>query len=150
MKLLRWVLPLVLFVPFAQFTQAQSDDWGIVKQLPQGQKVKVVTADRKSHQGAVQSVTDNSIQLENGFTAAKQDVRIVLIGHGGHHLRNAVIGAGIGAGTGAGVGAAFDSQSGFWGNNGVKVGVPAFAVVGLAIGAVIPSHGRWHEVYRAR
>ena len=151
MRLRHWILPLVLCIPIIQVAPAQSDDWGGVKQLPQGQKIKVVTADGRSHQGAVRSVTDDAIQLENNFTAAKQDVRRVQIRHGGHRVRNALIGAGVGAGAGAAIGARLDSKNnGFVGNYGVAIGTPAFAGVGPLIGAVLPSHGRWHEVYRVR
>ena len=150
MRLRHWILPLVLCVLILQKAPAQNNDWGVVKQLPQGQKIKLVTADRKSHQGAVQSVTDDSIQLENGFTAARQDVRRVLIQSGGHRGRNALIGGAIGAGVGLGIGAGIDSGLGGYSRNGGKeVATPAFAVVGIVIGALLPSHG-WHEVYRGR
>lgn len=148
MKLRYWILPLVLFVPLAQISPAQGDDWVVVKQLPHGQKVKVVTADGKSHQGAVESVTDDAIHLENNFTAQKQDVRRVLMHSGGHRGRHALIGAAIGAGAGLVTGAALDSGSkGFFGKAGIAIATPGFAAVGLLIGLALPSHGKWHEVY---
>ncbi|MGB6975295.1 MAG: hypothetical protein WBD67_11485 [Terracidiphilus sp.] len=152
MKLRYWILPLLLLAPLAQISQAQNDDWPVVKQLPHGQKIKVVTADGKSHKGAVESVTDDSILLKNNQTFKKQDVRQVLMRKGGHRGRNALIGAAIGAAAGLGIGAALDSggkgEIVNFGNKGIAIATPGLAAVGLLIGAALPSHGKWFEVYR--
>lgn len=146
MKIRVWILPVVLCALFAQQALAQSDDWGVVEQLKQGQPVKITTLNGKSHAGAVQSVTDHSIQLENNFSAGRQDVRRVQIRSGGHRGRNAAIGAAIGAGAGAGIGASLHS---YGENKVIGIGAAGFAGVGLLIGLAVPSHG-YHEVYRRK
>lgn len=148
MKLRAWILPLILFFPFAQISLAQNEDWGVVKQLPQGQKVKVVTTDGKSHTSALESVTDDSIQLKN-FTASKQDVKQVLMLSGGHRGRHALIGAAIGAGVGLGIGVKLDDDS-YTQNKAKEIAIPGLAALGALIGVALPSHGKWREVYRGK
>lgn len=151
MNLRRWILPIAIFVSLSQLSFAQTDDWAIVKQLSSGQKVKVVTADGKSHVGDVQLVTDDAIRIGNDQTIQKQEVRRVQLQIPGHRGRNVLIGAGIGAGVGLGLGAAAGCGKGDWcfvsRGQAIAVGAPLFAGIGAGIGAFLPSHARWHEVY---
>jgi hypothetical protein len=148
------VFMLLGIVLASQFSLAQRGDWENVKQLPQGQDVKVRLLNGKSYRGPIQSVTDDRIILGSGQSVQKPDVQKVLSKGRSHRGRHALIGAGIGAAAGLGFGAAVDNdctKTSFFctGNSGKAIATPLFAVVGLAIGAALPS-SRWHEVYRGK
>lgn len=149
-----WTLLIAGFVLASRFSVAQDSDWESVKQLPQGQEVKVVVDGGRSYRGTLQSITDDVIELGNDHAVPRRAVRRVLSKNRGHRGRNALIGAAIGGGAGLGVGAAVDngcSRTSFFctGNRGKAIATPLFGILGLAIGAALPS-GSWHEVYRSK
>jgi hypothetical protein len=155
MSLRRWILPIAVFVALSQVSFAQTNDWATVKLLLPSQKVKVMTADGKSYAGSIQSVTDDSIRIGKNQLIQKQDVRQILLRTPGHRGRNALIGAGIGAAVGLGVGAATGcGKNGNWcfvsRGEAIAVLTPFFGGAGAGIGALLPSHGGWHEVYRSK
>jgi hypothetical protein len=132
---------------------AQSSDWEGVKRLSSGRQVKIVLGNGTSYKGHVRSVDENSLALESGRIAVKQEIKRVLIKTGGHRGKHALIGGAIGAAAGLGVGAGIDSgcnRSSFTictGNLGKAVLTPAFGLIGLGIGALLPAGG-WQEIYR--
>lgn len=132
----------------------QDVGWVTVKQLAPGEQVKIVLNGGKSHRGVLQSVGDDAIAIGTGESFQKQDVRRVLVKKRGHRGRNALIGLGIGAAAGLASGAAIDSDCSktsiiCTGNRGKAILTPVFGVLGLGIGAVVPSGG-WREVYKAQ
>ncbi len=130
---------------------AQSGDWDGVKQLSPGRQVKIALRNGTSYKGQLRSADDNSIVLESGKAVAKQDVKRVLTKTRGHRGKHALIGGGIGAAAGLGVGAGIDANcSSFCFHNlGKAVLTPAFAIIGLGVGALLPAGG-WQEIYRSR
>ena len=126
--------------------------WNFVRALPAGSEVQI-TAGARTVRGKIDRVTDDALALTSGkghemFT--RPEVSRAWVKKPGHRKRNALIGLGIGAGAGLGVGLAASSCSGIGciGSSAVEIGAPvALAVVGTAVGAVIPTGG-WREVYR--
>ena len=149
MRLRRWILLFSILLPLSQVSLAQTNDWAVVSQLSPQQKVKVVTYDGKSHVGTVALVTPDSIQLGKDQVIPKQDVQQVLLWSPGHHGRNALIGLASGAGFGLAFGTACGGQYAFVSKGQcMAVGAPLFGGLGAGIGAALPSHGQWREVYR--
>ena len=148
----RWSLLLTVLISLSKISYAQSTDWAIVMNLVPGQKVQVGTKDGKSYVGKVQSITDDELRIGKDQSLAKQDVQRVRLWSSGHHGRNALIGLGVGAGTGAIFGAASCGGNDAWFSRGqcVAVSAPLFGGLGAAIGALVPSHGKWREVYEVK
>lgn len=145
------VLPIALFFALCQLSFGQTHDWATVKLLLPGQNVKVVTADGRSRAGSVRSVSEDSIQLGK-HSIRKEDVRQVLLRAPGHRGRHALIGLGIGAGAGVGLGFATPlPENDTWDSRGQEIAfaVPFCAAIGAGIGALLPAHRAWHEVYRS-
>lgn len=152
MRQLRWLLPLVILLFFSQLSPAQTNEWAVMKQLLPNQKVKIKAADGKSHVGKVVSVTDDAVQIGKDQPIQKQDVEQVFLWSAGHHARNALIGLGAGAGTGVVIGAASCGGKGAWFGRGqcIAVAAPLLGGLGAGLGALVPSSGKWREVYRSR
>jgi hypothetical protein len=151
MCLRRWIIPIAILVSLSRIALAQSSDWAIVKQLLPGQKVDVDTADGKSYVGKVQSVTDDAIRIGKNRLLQKQDVLQVLLLSPGHRGRNTLIGLGVGAGLGVAVGMSCTGTGGIIDPNKkvcVAMFAPVFGGIGAGIGFLLPSHARWHEIYR--
>lgn len=143
-----WAAAVVLISPRLA---AQTSEWAVVKQLAPDQKVQVQSTDGKSHAGRVTSVTDDGVRIGKKEWIQKQDVQRVLLWHPGHHGRNTLIGLGIGAGAGIGVGATCGGRDAFFSKGQcMALSVPMLGGIGAGIGAVIPSRGRWNEVYRSK
>lgn len=150
MCLTRWILALAVLTSLSPISLAQTSDWAVVNQLVSGQKVKVQTADGNSHVGTVESVTGDAILIAKNQSFQRQDVRQVLLWSPGHHGRNTLIGLGIGAGFGVAAGASCNSKNSIVSRGEcIAVGAPFFGGIGAGIGALLPSRGKWHEVYRA-
>ena len=149
----KMVLTLLRVAIITQLSAAQSGTWESVKQLPQGQEVKVVLNHGKSYRGILQSASDESVVVSSSGgsqTFGQQDVRRVLSRSRGHRGRHILIGLGLGAGAGLGVGAGIDGGQGrgaWFPNAGKEIFTPVGAVLGAVIGAALPASG-WHEVYR--
>lgn len=146
----RWILMVAVLISLSQISFAQTSDWAVINQLS-GQKVRVETADGKSHVGNVQSVSGDTIGIGKNELIRKQDVQHVLLWSAGHHGRNALIGLAIGAGVGSvAFGAACGREASFISRGEcIAVGAPFFGGLGAGIGALLPSRGKWHEVYRS-
>jgi hypothetical protein len=143
----RWVSLFAVLLMLSQAVLAQTGEWAVLRQLLPGQKVKVETSGGKSYVGSVQSVTDDLIQLGKNDVIGRADVQRVLLWSPGHHGRNALIGLGIGAGFGVAAGLSCGKDAIVSKGQCMAVGAPFFGGVGAGIGALLPSHGKWHEVY---
>jgi hypothetical protein len=137
--------------------QAQPD-WPSVKNLAPGIEIRVTTMDGRKVGGGLRSVTDEALVVATPkFAETLNRAAIVRIATRGksHRGRNALIGLGIGAGGGLVAGAVFDhgcpsSGCAFLGKNaGKEVLTPVGAIIGVVVGALIPTGG-WHDVYRAK
>jgi hypothetical protein len=131
-------------------------DWGNVKRLGPGEKIKVSMSDGKSYQGDLRSASDDSIVMATASgeqSLPRAGVAKLATKHPGHRARNTLIGLGIGAGTGLAIGAATDhgcNGNCFFGNNvGKEILTPFGALVGTVVGALWPTGG-WKDVYRAK
>lgn len=161
----KWLLPaepgktvkLTLLLAFAATLAAADANWTSVKSLTVGGEIKVSSADGKSFQGQVQSVTDESLVILAANTQQSlpraQVLKVSTKGES-HRKRNTLIGLGIGAGTGLGIGAGVDHgcvpRGCFYSNDiGKAVFTPLGALIGTVIGVAWPT-GTWHEVYRAK
>lgn len=150
-QIYRFAAGLALFMAAAA-AQTTVATWNSVQALPSGTEVRIA-AGARTVRGKIDRTTDDALALTSAkgqemFT--QQEVSRVWVKKPGHRKRNTLIGLGVGAGAGLGVGIAASSCSGFGciGSRAVEIGAPiGFAVVGAAIGAVIPTGG-WREVYR--
>ena len=148
MRFSRWILSVAVLASLSPIAFGQTSDWGILRQLVPGQKVKVETADGKTHVGKVESTTDGVLQLRKDQLLQRQDVQRVSIWNSGHHGRNALVGLGAGAAFGIAAGASCGTDSIVSRGQCMAVGAPLFGGVGAGIGALLPSHGGWREIYR--
>lgn len=150
MCLRRWILPIVVFVSFSRLSFAQTNDWAVVTHLLPGLKVKLVTTDGRSHVGNVRSVTEDGIQIGKAQLIPKQHVRQVLLMSPNHRGRNALIGLGIGGGLGFASSMTCTGEGFDWGKSACAATfIPFMGAVGAGIGALVPSHSKWQEVYRS-
>jgi hypothetical protein len=131
-------------------------DWGNIKRLAPGEKIRISMSDGKSYQGDLRSASDDSIILATASgeqSVLRSGVAKLAIKHPGHRARNTLIGLGIGAGAGLGIGAATDhgcNGNCFLGNNlGKEILTPFGAIVGTVVGVLWPTGG-WKDVYRAK
>ncbi len=133
-------------------TVAAQANWNAVKTLTPGTDVRILSGTR-TLRGKIDGVTDDAIVVRSrkGAETFKQpDVMRVSLRTSGHRTRNALIGLGAGAGAGLGLGAVADASCKsfcFGGNLGKEVFTPVGAIVGLAVGALIPAGG-WREIYQ--
>jgi len=132
--------------------QTNPSNWNTVKALGAGTDVRILNGSR-TVSGKIDGVTDDSIAVTSGKgqeSFKQQDVTRVSVKKDGHRRRNALIGLGVGAGAGLGVGASADASCKsfcFGGNIGKAVFTPMGALVGVLIGALIPTGG-WREIYK--
>lgn len=151
LRVCRFAAALALLVATAA-AQPTAASWDSVKALTTGTDVRILAGPR-TVRGKVYRITDDTLAVTSGkgqemFT--QQDVSRVSVKKPGHRKRNALIGLGIGAGVGLGIGLSASSCTGLGciGADAVEIGAPlALAVVGTAIGAVIPTGG-WREIYK--
>ena len=148
----RWNLFVAMLVSLSPISFAQTSDWAIMRQLTPGQKVQVGTVAGKSYVGKVESITDEELRVGKNQPILKQDVKRVRLWSSGHHGRNALIGLGVGAGTGVVFGAASCGGKDAWFSRGecAAVSAPLFGGLGAAMGALMPSRGRWQDVYEMK
>jgi hypothetical protein len=148
----RWTLFVAMLVSLSPMSFAQTSDWAIIRQLTPGQKVQVETAAGKSYVGQVESITDEELRVGKNQLILKQDVKRVRLWSAGHHGRNTLIGLGVGAGTGVVFGVASCGGKDAWFSRGecAAVSAPLFGGLGAAIGALMPSRGRWQDVYETK
>lgn len=129
-------------------------DWGAVKALTAGTRIRITMA-TSTASGQLDSVTDDALTFAAGKshqTIHREQISLVSVRTPGHRRRNTLIGLAAGAGVGLGVGVASRSspnQLHFVSNSAViGLAVAAGALIGTAIGAIIPTGG-WREVYKA-
>jgi hypothetical protein len=145
-----------LLLAFAVTAATAQDNWARVKNLTIGGEIKVSSADGKSYQGQLQSVTDESLVILAANTQqslARAEVLKISTKGESHRKRNTLIGLGIGAGTGLATGASADHgcRNCLFGNDnlGKEVLTPIGAIIGTIVGVAWPT-GTWHEVYRSK
>jgi hypothetical protein len=114
--------------------------------------VQVETADGRSRVGKVKSVTDDELRIGKDEVILQRDVQRVRLRSSGHHGRNALIGLGVGAGIGAGFAVGSCGGKGAWFSRGqcAAVSAPLFGGLGAAIGALLPSRGKWLDLYQVK
>ena len=141
------ILPLV---PGFGFGQSAQNNWDNLKELASGQQVRIVLNDAKSYQGKLQSLTDDVIvvRLKTGDqTFERQSVLRVSRKRRPHRGRNALIGVGAGVLTLI----AYDATGCQDCDQSTKIGdAAAGALLGAAVGALVPTGVGWHDLYRAR
>ncbi len=134
--------------------QGEKGNWDNVKQLAEGQEIKVVLNGAKAYRGHFLSVTDEAVRvaLPTGpVTFTREEIVRVSSKAGSHRGRNAAIGAAIGFGSGFAMGAGYCSGS----SRGDCVAIAGtylgalLAGGGAGVGALLPSEA-WRDVYRAR
>ena len=135
----------------AQTTHA---DWNALKALAPGTQVRI-TDGSSTVDGKLDRTTDDVIVVTSGKGQEKfdrRDVSVVSVKKQSHRKRNTLIGLGVGAGGGLAFGGALanDAKNSILGGHGPAI-VASFAgagaLVGVLVGAVIPSGG-WRQVYK--
>ena len=152
MARLRVILVLCL-VPAAI---AQSD-WATVQAMPQGAGVRLLLTSGESVRGRLNSVSDAQlvlIEAKGPRSLTRSEISKVALKNKGHRGRNALIGLGIGAGAGLALGAGVDANNQcpsfciLGRNPGKEIFTPLGAIVGVVVGAVLPTGG-WRNIYVA-
>lgn len=143
---------------------SSKSDWGNLQALAPGVQIRLIQTDHKSIRGTFRSVTDDAVTIDlpaGRQAVARASVVSVLRRGRGHRLRHMLIGLGVGAAGGLAAGAGFDSafpcryedlgcvpEPNVGKNPSAKeIVTPIGAVLGLAVGALIPAGG-WREIYR--
>ena len=143
-------LLLVLLFPIFGQGQAAENNWDDLKQLSPGQRIRIVLNDAKSYEGRFQRLTDDAIvaHLKSGDqTFERQSVLRVSRRHKPHRGRNALIGAVAGAATLL----IYDQAGCSDCDQGTKAGdTIGGALLGAAVGALVPTGVGWKDLYRAR
>ena len=143
-------LLLLLLAPGFGLGQAAQNNWDSLKGLSAGQKIRVVLNEAKSYEGKFQALTADAIvvNLKSGDqTFERQSVLRVSCKNQPHRGRNALIGAAAGAATLL----IYDEAGCPDCDQGTKVGDTAGgALLGAAVGALVPTGLGWKDVYRAR
>jgi len=137
-------------------------DWGNLRSLIAGAEIRVIAGGRQTVRGTFRSVSDDALivdQASGEEMIARSSVRSVSLKKDSRRGRNMLIGLGAGGVTGLILGVKLDSCNpggGFFScfrpggpNFGKEVLTPVFALVGLGIGAAIPTGG-WREIYRTQ
>jgi hypothetical protein len=135
----------------AQATQA---DWNVVKALTAGTEIRITDGSR-TVDGKLDRTTDEVIMMTSGKGQEmfdRRDVSMVSVKKQNHRKRNTLIGLGIGEGGGLAFGGAVanDAKNSLFGGHGPAIiasAAGAGALVGVLVGAVIPSGG-WRQVYK--
>ena len=150
MKAVTQTLLLVLLVPGLGQGQIAENNWDNLKELSSGQKIRIELNDAKSYEGRFRRLTDDAIvaRLESGDqTFERQSVLRVSRKHRPHRGRNALIGAAAGAATLL----IYDQAGCSDCDQGTKAGdTVGGALLGAAVGALVPTGVGWRDVYRAR
>jgi len=143
---------------FAGGAAAASQDWANLKTVEPESEIRVNVTGSGTMHGALRNVTDGSLVIARNSTEESLERNSILrveVKAKSHRARNALIGTAIGAGGGLAAGAGVDANAcphvnclGGFKDIGKVALTPAGALVGLLVGALIPT-GRWHEVYRA-
>src|SRR2546421_10827621 len=134
--------------------QTRQASWDNLKGLAPGDEIKIAVKNGKSETGTLRGVTEDGIVLrltaENRLFE-RQSISAVFTKHEGHRARHAMIGLLVGAGAGLAFGAVADARDR---NNWILPDIgkafftPAGAVVGVTVGALLPS-GSWSKIYAA-
>src|SRR5579871_4706641 len=146
-------LALSVISAFAQSTPMKGS-WGEVRQLAANTQIRVELSGGRKVDGQFQSATDDSLSIAASSgqeSLARPMVARVSFKTKNHRKRNILIGLGVGAAGGLATGAAADASCKFlcFDNLGKAVFTPVGALVGVAVGALIPT-GRYHDIYRIK
>jgi hypothetical protein len=149
---------LALFLaPFLAAQPPARSDWANLNRLTAGDEIRVTIATRGPVRARFQRATNESLIVNTPGKEEPLDrasVVAVAIKGESHRKRNALIGLGVGAGVGLGVGAGIDASQchncfNFLPNIGKEVLTPVGALLGVTVGALLPTGG-WHDIYRLR
>jgi hypothetical protein len=104
MRLRQSVLATCTLIPGLALAQPSLDSWDNLRQLRVGQKIEVVDAKMKPHQGEFLGHSTDSVRLRVGkdeVSVPREDVISVKNREAPRRGRNALLGLGIGTGVGA-------------------------------------------------
>lgn len=140
----------VLIFSCSSLAQTGQSSWTTLGGLNVGQKIQVIEMNSTKHSGTFLSLSDSVITFREGASersVQKHDVRSVKL-QNQRRLRNTLIGLGVGAGAGAVLGAATAPSDGFLFGKGYAAAFvgTAGAVVGTAIGVLLPTHNTVYSV----
>jgi hypothetical protein len=157
LKLAAPVLLLVL-APILAAQPSSRSDWGNLNHLIAGDEIRVTVATRGALRARFQRVTNEALIVSGpGKEESLDRASVVSVAAKGesHRRRNALIGLAVGAGAGLGVGAGVDASQchspclNILPNAGKEILTPVGALVGVTVGALLPTGG-WHDIYRSR
>jgi hypothetical protein len=148
----------LLLAPILAAQPKSKSDWENLNKLTTGDEIRVTIVPRGPIRARFQRATSEALIVATPGKEESLDrssVVSVAVKGESHRKRNALIGLGIGAGAGLAIGAVADANDCKSRNNclnilpniGKEVLTPVGALLGVTVGALLPTGG-WHEIYR--
>jgi len=148
----------LLLAPLLTAQPSSKSDWGNLNKLTAGDEIRITVVPRGPIRGRFQRLTNESLIVATPGKEESLDrasIASVAVKGESHRKRNALIGLAVGAGTGLTIGAIADANDCKNRNNclnilpniGKEVLTPVGALLGVTVGALLPTGG-WHEIYR--
>ncbi len=128
--------------------------WDGLANLAQGSEIRVKLVRVRTVRGFLQKASSDSLIINatnSQEMLARRDIRRVYLKRPGHRGSNTLLGLGIGVGGGLAAGAIADAgrKDSWLPNAGKQILTPLGALIGIVIGAALPSGNGWREIYRA-
>lgn len=160
------ILAAIAFGQAQAVVAPQKSDWANLRLLTAGEEIRVIVTGRQTIRGTFRSLSDETlvvVQPSGDKVLAQSAVTSVSLKKRNHRIRHILIGLGIGAAGGLAAGAGLDSafpcrymdlgcvpqpNVGKY-PSGKEITTPIGAVLGLAVGALLPTGG-WREIYRSK
>ncbi|MGH9416327.1 MAG: hypothetical protein ACRD01_06830 [Terriglobales bacterium] len=132
--------------------QGTRASWEAVQALPAGEAVEVIQTDLQVERGRFRSASSDQLTLDLDVgerTLPRSSIARVSVRRS-HRWQNVLLGAASGAGGGVVLGTLLHSGSGgFDAADSYGIAIPAGALLGAGVGALLPAGADWRDIYRS-